>query len=67
MSNNSQVMRKHGKTFFWASHFLDKKVAARLFAIYEFCREVDDVIDQKKQGIKHEEQLKKKYFDMAFE
>ena len=59
MSNNSQVMRKHGKTFFWASHFLDKKVAARLFAIYEFCREVDDVIDQKKQGIKHEEQLKK--------
>ena len=48
MSNNSQVMRKHGKTFFWASHFLDKKVAARIFAIYEFCREVDDVIDQKK-------------------
>jgi phytoene synthase len=59
MSNNSKVMRKHGKTFFWASRFLDKKVATRLYAIYKFCREVDDLIDQKNKGLNYEEKLKK--------
>jgi phytoene synthase len=51
-------MRKHGKTFFWASRFLDKKVATRLYAIYEFCREVDDLIDQQNKGLNYEEKLR---------
>jgi len=50
-------MRKHGKTFFWASQFLDKKVATRLYAIYEFCREVDDLIDKKNKDLNYEEKL----------
>jgi len=58
MNKYSNVMRKHGKTFFWASQFLDKKVATRLFAIYEFCREVDELIDKKNKGVNYEEKLR---------
>jgi len=57
MNNYKNVMRKHGKTFFWASQFLDKKVATRLYAIYEFCREVDDLIDKKNKDLNYEEKL----------
>jgi phytoene synthase len=46
MSNQSQVMRKHGKTFFWASWFLEREVSNRLYAIYAFCRRIDDLVDE---------------------
>jgi phytoene synthase len=47
MKNYSNVMRKHGKTFFWATWFLDREVAPLLFAVYAFCRRLDDLVDNK--------------------
>ena len=50
MSNYSGVMRQHGKTFFWATWFLEKKTAGHLYAIYAFCRRIDDLIDNAPAG-----------------
>jgi phytoene synthase len=45
MSNYSGVMKHHGKTFFWATWFLEEKTAKNLYAIYAFCRRIDDLVD----------------------
>ncbi|MDB4040526.1 phytoene/squalene synthase family protein [Methylophilaceae bacterium] len=47
MKNYSNVMRKHGKTFFWATWFLEKEIASLLYAVYAFCRRLDDLVDKK--------------------
>ena len=49
MISPSQSMRKHGKTFYWASHFLEKEIANRFYAVYQFCRNIDDLVDEKKR------------------
>jgi phytoene synthase len=41
-------MRKHGKTFYWASFFLDKSKMQAIYSIYSFCRKVDDMVDEAK-------------------
>ena len=50
MSNYSKVMQKHGKSFFWASWFLDKDTANKLFAVYAMCRRLDDLVDTSKKS-----------------
>ncbi|MDG2252115.1 MAG: squalene/phytoene synthase family protein [Methylophilaceae bacterium] len=49
MKNQAQIIKKYGKTFYWASFFLEKKFKLRLFSIYAFCREIDDMVDNKKE------------------
>ena len=39
-------MKNHGKTFFWATAFLEKKTANNLYSVYAFCRRIDDLIDK---------------------
>ena len=39
-------MRKHGKTFYWASFFLDKSKMQAIYSIYSFCRKIDDMVDE---------------------
>jgi phytoene synthase len=46
--NNNLLMRKHGKTFYWASFFLDKLKMQAIYSIYSFCRKVDDMVDEAK-------------------
>ena len=41
-------MRKHGKTFYWASFFLDKTKMQAIYSIYSFCRKIDDMVDEAK-------------------
>ena len=45
MKNQAQIIQQHGKTFYWASFFLEKTVRSRLFSIYAFCIKVDDIVD----------------------
>ena len=47
MKNNS-LMRKHGKTFYWASFFLDKSKMQSIYSVYSFCRKLDDMVDEAK-------------------
>ena len=49
MKNQAQIIQQHGKTFYWASFFLEKTVRSRLFSIYAFCRKVDDIVDTNKK------------------
>ncbi len=46
MTNYSHVMKSYGKTFFWATSFLEKKTANNLYSVYAFCRRIDDLIDE---------------------
>jgi len=45
MKKQAQIIQKYGKTFYWASFFLEKKIKLRLFSIYAFCRKIDDMVD----------------------
>ena len=56
MNNYSKVMQEHGKSFFWASWFLDKNTANKLFTVYALCRRLDDLVDtsNKKSEAKEE-------------
>ncbi len=45
---NKFLMRKYGKTFYWASFFLDKPKMNAIFSIYSFCRKIDDLVDEAK-------------------
>ena len=73
MRNYSNIMQKHGKTFFWATWFLEKEVAYLLYAVYAFCRRLDDLVDNKgsKKNLHHvlfpSEAIKKNKYYGAFE
>ena len=41
-----EVLRKKGKTFWFASFFLDKDAARKASILYAFCRLVDDLADE---------------------
>lgn len=48
------VTRRHAKSFYFAARFLPRSKQAPVFAIYAFCRHVDDEIDE--SGFKTEEE-----------
>ena len=51
MKKQSHIIQKYGKTFYWASFFLEKKIKLRLFSIYAFCRKIDDIVDNNKKEL----------------
>ena len=40
-----EMLRKHGRSFYWARHFLGRETARRSTLLYSFCRFLDDVAD----------------------
>ncbi len=38
-------LKKNGKSFYWASHFLGYKMSANAATLYAFCRALDDMAD----------------------
>ena len=57
MNNHSKVMQEHGKSFFWASWFLDKNTANKLFAVYALCRRLDDLVDTSNRNAEAKEEI----------
>ncbi len=43
MSNN--LLKKHAKSFYWASFFLSKEAFNKCSSLYNFCRTLDDIVD----------------------
>jgi phytoene synthase len=39
------ILRKNGKSFYWASLFLGRNIALNAARLYRFCRTVDDLVD----------------------
>ena len=44
-SASQRVLAKYGKSFYWASFFLNKDQAEKAARLYKFCRYVDDLAD----------------------
>ena len=54
-----KIVKKSGSSFYWGMKILPKKQARAMFAVYAFCRIVDDIADEIKNEIKREKLLKK--------
>ena len=42
------LIKKHAKSFYWASFFLSKEVFKKCSFLYNFCRTLDDIVDDNK-------------------
>ena len=43
MKNN--LLKKHAKSFYWASFFLSSDILNKCSTLYNFCRTLDDIVD----------------------
>ena len=61
MSDSRQIIKQNGKSFYWASKFLDKDYIDPIYSIYDMCRKLDDIVDEqsKEDAIKEIGLLKK--------
>ena len=44
MKNN--LLKKHAKSFYWASFFMSKNTLEKSSSLYNFCRTLDDIVDE---------------------
>ncbi|MBL90273.1 MAG: phytoene synthase [Myxococcales bacterium] len=44
--DNQAILKKHGRSFYWASVFLPADTRDRAASLYGFCRRVDDAVDE---------------------
>ena len=42
---NNNLIEKHAKSFYWASFFLSKEIFNKCSSLYNFCRTLDDIVD----------------------
>ena len=42
----NDIVKRSGSSFYWAMRILPKAKREAMFAIYAFCREVDDIADE---------------------
>ena len=42
---SSSLLEKHAKSFYWASFFLSKETFNKCSSLYNFCRTLDDIVD----------------------
>ena len=55
----SNLLKKHAKSFYWASFFLPSNTLDKCSSLYNFCRTLDDIVDDnKKLSVKKEIFLK---------
>ena len=40
-----EMLRRHGRSFYWARHLLGRETARRSTLLYSFCRFIDDIAD----------------------
>ena len=43
------LLKKHAKSFYWASFFLSKNTFHKCSSLYNFCRTLDDIVDDDKK------------------
>ena len=56
---NSSLLKKHAKSFYWASFFLNKTTFDKCSTLYNFCRTLDDLVDSDKNLEIKKENFKK--------
>ncbi len=45
----NNLIKKHAKSFHWASFFLSKSIFNKCSSLYNFCRTLDDIVDNNKK------------------
>ena len=67
---NDNLIKKHAKSFYWASFFLSREVFFKCSVLYNFCRVLDDIVDsaedlsvKKVKFLKFKSEFLKKNFD----
>ena len=63
---SSNLLKKYAKSFYWASFFLPKEIFNKCSSLYNFCRTLDDIVDDNnKLEIKKNNflQFKKNFID----
>ena len=43
---NKNLLKKHAKSFYWAGFFLSRKTYEKCSSLYNFCRTLDDIVDE---------------------
>lgn len=51
------ICRRHAKSFYFASHFLPERKRRRAYAVYAFCRLLDDAVDEAASRDQQEKRL----------
>jgi phytoene synthase len=46
---SANLLEKHAKSFYWASFFLSRETFKKCSSLYNFCRTLDDIVDDYKQ------------------
>ena len=44
----NNLLKKHAKSFYWASYFLSNETFYKCSSLYNFCRTLDDIVDDDK-------------------
>ena len=44
---HTNLLKKYAKSFYWASFFLPKETFVKCSTLYNFCRTLDDLVDDK--------------------
>ena len=67
---NTDLLKSHAKSFYWASFFLSKETYSKCSNLYNFCRTLDDIADsseklerKRKNFLKFKNNFVKKSFD----
>ena len=63
------LLKKHAKSFYWASFFLSKKTFKKCSSLYNFCRTLDDIVDENNKLEKKKEnflRFKKDFLNKDF-
>lgn len=61
----AQVARRSGTSFYWAMRFLPEPKRSSMFAVYAFCRVVDDIADGSADEFSKREQLARYRDDLS--
>ncbi len=64
MKNN--LLKKHAKSFYWASFFLSSNTLDKCSSLYNFCRTLDDIVDDDNKNLNIKKEIFSK-FKMDFE
>ena len=55
----TNLLKKHAKSFYWAGFFLSKVTFDKCSSLYNFCRTLDDLVDDKSElNLKKEKFIK---------
>ena len=55
----TDLLKRHAKSFYWASYFLETKIYTKCCILYNFCRSLDDIADKKSELEKQKDRLYK--------